>query len=287
MDVHRLFLLDICHDQSQCGIKDHEHSCVRRFKFMGLFRRWNWFANTTPVAARMAKAWLGNVHLVEACLPGRTTAIDDPEMGAFVNGHTHLLPTLLSHQPIDLVIIMLGTNDFKARFNRSVEEIAQSILDLTKISRNAGAGSGRWREGAEPKICVVAPWPWGAERTIQPGIEAKNGFMVAINPLRCQPSCAQVATPSDFCSSTQMTAFNRQKSTRYTARKPRNLWPIYGAHSVHGVNNQLPPFIGCWCRRVRQCEHRQRRVMLSFGGKPTIQLLTSASTLKQHSCSFA
>ena len=105
----------------------------------------------------MAKEWLGDVHLVEACLPGRTTGIDDPEMGAFVNGHTHILPTLLSHQPIDLVIIMLGTNDFKARFNRSVGEIAQSILDLAKISRNAGAGSGRWREGTEPKICVVAP----------------------------------------------------------------------------------------------------------------------------------
>ena len=51
----------------------------------------------------------------------------------------------------------LGTNDFKARFNRSVEEIAQSILHLAKIIRNAGAGSGRWREGTEPKICVVAP----------------------------------------------------------------------------------------------------------------------------------
>ena len=105
----------------------------------------------------MAKEWLGDVQLVEACLPGRTTGTDDPEMGAFVNGHTHMLPTLLSHQPIDLVIIMLGTNDFKARFNRSVGEIAQSILDLAKISRNAGAGSGRWREGTEPKICVVAP----------------------------------------------------------------------------------------------------------------------------------
>ena len=165
----------------------------------------------------MAKAWLGDVHLVEACLPGRTTGIDDPEMGAFVNGHTHLLPTLLSHQPIDLVIIMLGTNDFKARFNRSVEEIAQSILDLAKISRNAGAGSGRWREGAEPKICVVAP-PALGRRADDPTWDRSEEWLNGRDKsLRCRPSCTQVATPSDFCLSTQMTAFNRQKSTRYIA----------------------------------------------------------------------
>ena len=105
----------------------------------------------------MARTLRDDVQLAEACLPGRTTAIDDTEMGAFVNGRTHLLPTLLSHQPIDLVIIMLGTNDFKARFNRSVSDIAQSLFDLANIVRDAGAGRGRWRAGSTPDICIIAP----------------------------------------------------------------------------------------------------------------------------------
>ena len=105
----------------------------------------------------MARTLRGDVCLSEACLPGRTTAIDDTEMGAFVNGRTHLLPTLLSHQPLDLVIIMLGTNDFKARFNRSAGDIAQSLFDLAKIVRDAGAGRGRWREGSTPDVCIIAP----------------------------------------------------------------------------------------------------------------------------------
>ena len=105
----------------------------------------------------MARTLRSDVCLSEACLPGRTTAIDDTEMGAFVNGRTHLLPTLLSHQPIDLVIIMLGTNDFKARFNRSVGDIAQSLFDLANIVRDAGAGRGPWRDGSRPDVCIIAP----------------------------------------------------------------------------------------------------------------------------------
>ena len=167
----------------------------------------------------MAKEWLGDVHLVEACLPGRTTGIDDPEMGAFVNGHTHMLPTLLSHQPIDLVIIMLGTNDFKARFNRSVGEIAQSILDLAKIFVTLALGQDAGAKELNPRSAWLRRPPLDAGPTIQPGIVVRNGLMVGINPLRCQLSCAQVARPSGFCLSTQMTAFNRQKSTRYTGAK--------------------------------------------------------------------
>ena len=237
----------------------------------------------------MAKSWSGDVHLVEACLPGRTTGIDDPEMGAFVNGHTHLLPTLLSHQPIDLVIIMLGTNDFKARFNRSVEEIAQSILDLAKISRNAGAGSGRWREGTEPKICVVAP-PALGRRADDPNWDRSEEWLNGRDKSLALPAVlrAQAARPSGFCLSTQMTAFNRQKPTRYIGAKQATnglayLWRAFCPPRKYPI---APPFIGCRCRRVRQHVRRQRRIMLSFGAKPTIQLLTNASALKQHSCPF-
>ncbi|HEY4163653.1 MAG TPA: GDSL-type esterase/lipase family protein, partial [Dongiaceae bacterium] len=54
--------------------------------------------------------------LVEEGLPGRTTVLDDPIEGANRNGITHLSACLESHWPLDVVVIMLGTNDLKARF---------------------------------------------------------------------------------------------------------------------------------------------------------------------------
>ncbi len=49
--------------------------------------------------------------------PGRTTVWADPIEGEHKSG-VAMLPALLeTHRPIDLVIIMLGTNDLKVRFS--------------------------------------------------------------------------------------------------------------------------------------------------------------------------
>ena len=65
-----------------------------------------------------------SVELVEEALSGRTTDLDDFEIdlpsvhlkGATLNGAKLLSAILSSHLPLDLVIIMLGTNDLKTRF---------------------------------------------------------------------------------------------------------------------------------------------------------------------------
>jgi lysophospholipase L1-like esterase len=55
----------------------------------------------------------GRARIIAEGLNGRTTAYDDHTMSAEMNG-TKALPMLLkSHEPLDLVIIMLGTNDLK------------------------------------------------------------------------------------------------------------------------------------------------------------------------------
>ena len=55
----------------------------------------------------------GKARVIEEGLNGRTTAYDDPTDATELNG-AKVLPMLLkSHQPLDLVIIMLGTNDLK------------------------------------------------------------------------------------------------------------------------------------------------------------------------------
>jgi lysophospholipase L1-like esterase len=98
-------------------------------------------------------------QVIEAGLNGRTTVRDDPVEGEFRNGKTHLLPSLHSHRPLDIVAIMLGTNDLKARFNVSAWDVAQGVGTLVDLTRTAAVG----RNGGNPDILVIAPPPFQKE----------------------------------------------------------------------------------------------------------------------------
>lgn len=81
----------------------------------------------------MARALDENWTIIEEGLPGRTTQFDDPVMGGHMNGQTGLRIALESHGPIDLLVIMLGTNDAKTRFNPTPERIVAGIAGLIDI----------------------------------------------------------------------------------------------------------------------------------------------------------
>jgi lysophospholipase L1-like esterase len=93
--------------------------------------------------------------VVEEGLGGRTTVNDDPVEGLEKNGRTYLLPCLLSHRPLDVFVVMLGTVDLKARFNKTAWEIAAGVGALVNIARSAGVGPN----AAPPAILVVCPPP--------------------------------------------------------------------------------------------------------------------------------
>lgn len=91
-------------------------------------------------------------NIIEEGLSSRTTDLDyDKKPGR--NGRTYLEPCLDSHMPLDIVILMLGTNDFKIEFNRSVEEIAQAIRGLVKLIQEKTAKY----DGNSAKIVLVSP----------------------------------------------------------------------------------------------------------------------------------
>jgi lysophospholipase L1-like esterase len=96
-----------------------------------------------------------NWHVIEEGLSGRTTVRDDPIEGAIKNGRTYLRPCLMSHAPINLVIIMLGTNDLKARFNQPASEVAMGIGCLIHDINELALGPN----GGAPEIMVVSPPP--------------------------------------------------------------------------------------------------------------------------------
>ena len=55
--------------------------------------------------------------VIEEGFNGRTCVYDDPIEGGYKSGAAYLPPCLMSHAPLDVVILMLGTND--ASYRRS------------------------------------------------------------------------------------------------------------------------------------------------------------------------
>jgi lysophospholipase L1-like esterase len=87
--------------------------------------------------------------------PGRTTLHDDPVEGAHRNGLTVLPALLESHKPVDVVLVMLGTNDLKERFSVNAGDIALSLERLVRLILASGAGPA----GGAPGVLLVAPPP--------------------------------------------------------------------------------------------------------------------------------
>ncbi|MGQ9473624.1 MAG: SGNH/GDSL hydrolase family protein [Candidatus Caldatribacteriaceae bacterium] len=122
------------------------------------FKRW-----TFLLEKELGEGW----RVIEEGLNGRTTGFDDPIEGD-KNGRRHLPIILESHRPLDLVVIMLGTNDLKKRFALSPAGIAQSAGVLVDMTMRSGASS---------KVLLVAPPPlasitplsllWGFEEGVE------------------------------------------------------------------------------------------------------------------------
>jgi lysophospholipase L1-like esterase len=89
-------------------------------------------------------------RVIEEGMNGRTTVYDDPTVDEERNGAVGLPIALKSHQPLDLLIIMLGTNDLK--HNRAFDS-SMGMERLVKLTRNH-SWSGTY---TAPEIILVSP----------------------------------------------------------------------------------------------------------------------------------
>lgn len=94
--------------------------------------------------------------VVEEGLGGRTTVWPDAIEGEHKSGKTHLPVILESHQPIDLVILLLGTNDLKMRFSVPAQDVARGAGLLAAMVQCSTAGP----DGRPPKVLLIAPPPF-------------------------------------------------------------------------------------------------------------------------------
>lgn len=93
-------------------------------------------------------------RVVEEGLNGRTTVWEDPIEG-YKSGKNYLLPCLETHKPIELVIIMLGTNDLKTRFSVTAYDVAEGAGTLVDIVSKSETG----RDESSPDTLLVVPPP--------------------------------------------------------------------------------------------------------------------------------
>lgn len=91
-------------------------------------------------------------RVIEEGLGGRTTVWEDP-IEEYKSGKSYLIPCLKSHSPLDLIIIMLGTNDLKRRFGLTAYDIAAGAGLLVDIVQNVLLKE----QGFIPKILLVSP----------------------------------------------------------------------------------------------------------------------------------
>lgn len=103
------------------------------------------------LAKRLGEGWT----VIEEGLPGRTTVHPDPIEGLFKCGLPGLQVVLETHVPMDLITIMLGTNDTKPRFSVGPEDIAFSVELLVRTVLASVAGPN----GKAPQVLLIAPPP--------------------------------------------------------------------------------------------------------------------------------
>lgn len=127
----------------------------------GMQQRYGWGVRWTSIIEETVRKW--GCYVIEEGLCGRTTMFED--MYRKGRKGTDLLPVILeTHNPIDTVILMLGTNDCKTAYSATPERIGEGIerlLDQIQIY-NPGAqillvspialAEGVWEEGYDPEF---------------------------------------------------------------------------------------------------------------------------------------
>jgi len=106
---------------------------------------------------RLLQKELGDAYyVVEEGVNGRTTVFEDPVRGD-KNGLQHLASVRKTHMPIDILIIMLGSNDLQDRFALSADAIGLAMGRILYAATQATDDV----EGRAPKVLLMAPPPLG------------------------------------------------------------------------------------------------------------------------------
>lgn len=95
-------------------------------------------------------------RIIEEGQGGRTTVWEDP-IEEYKSGKNYLPPCLETHSPLDMIILMLGTNDLKKRFSLSAFDVAKGAERLLQIIHSHKCTGQK----EPPKVLLICPAPLG------------------------------------------------------------------------------------------------------------------------------
>ena len=134
--------------------------------------------------SRMSMLLGDNFNVIEAGQPNRTLVNNPPFIGG-LNGICYLKP-YLETESLDIIIIALGTNDLKKRFDLSPRQIAKGLEELIEqieLFYNAIK---------KPNIIILSPAhvkAIGTYKHIYDGAMNKNQPLTALFETLCKKKC--------------------------------------------------------------------------------------------------
>lgn len=114
---------------------------------------WNMrFDENTRWTGVLQKLLGDEYKIIEEGLNGRTSAFDDPQDDTR-NGLKHIATCMQTNMPIDMAIVMLGTNDVKSFFPYTPYVIANGVGRVIDEIRKIDYG----KNGKMPEVLLVSP----------------------------------------------------------------------------------------------------------------------------------
>lgn len=141
-----------------------EEKRMRRILCYGDSNTWGFTAGT-GVRYTEQQRWTGVLQrelgedytVIEEGLNGRTTVYDNPTSPGR-NGLDYLLPCLVSQKPLDLVVLMLGTNDLRQTDIYGAAQGIRHLVNTIKLYSHWAESSWIFTGGeGQARILLVAP----------------------------------------------------------------------------------------------------------------------------------
>lgn len=105
------------------------------------------YDSSTRWAGKLAE--ITGYNIIEEGMNGRTSVFPDPLL-PWGTGASYIEACVCSHSPIDLLIIMLGTNDMKTYVCNCPDASAKGVVNLARMARNACGNP-------DLKVLLIAP----------------------------------------------------------------------------------------------------------------------------------
>lgn len=134
------------------------------------------------------------IEILEEGLNGRTTCVDEAGM-EFRNGLQYIQPCIRTHLPLDMICVMLGSNDLKSVFQLTPEEIASQAAKVLAKAREVA------RSKYPDSLCeylLISPIEVGRELITGPFGWEFEGELTIAKSKRFAACFAEAARNQDF-----------------------------------------------------------------------------------------